>query len=278
MLLMMWRFAIAVALWAILFPFSLRGWTWETVRRCAILGSVFGIGMLFQAAGLAKTSAGLSAFLTSLTIIFVPLTMTLLLRKPPPVFMWIGVAIATIGIHLMTGSSSGGFDLGALLGLGCAIVFSAYLILLNHYSKGESPWRLAIGQNVVVTLLSALSAAVFYPSHLQAHVVFAALHAPALGNMLLLVVFSTTIAAGIMVFYQPRVDPTRAAMIYLTEPIFASTFAYFLIHERQTHQSIVGAALILLANLLAEAWEIRSKRAAAKITDSDTSPQTPVDA
>lgn len=260
MLLMMWRFIIALVLWPILFPKSLRGWSWRTVYRSVILGCVFGGGMLLQAAGLARTSAGLSAFLTSLTIIFVPLSMTLLLRKPPPMVMWIGVAIAMVGIHLMTGSSAGGFDLGALFGLACAIVFSAYLILLNHHSIGESPWRLVLGQNLTITLLSGLCAVVCYPQHLSSTVVFAATHSPALPNMLLLVVFSTIIAGGIMVFYQPRVDPTRAAMIYLTEPIFASAFAYFLIDEKMTVKAMIGGALILAANLLAEVWEIRAKR------------------
>jgi drug/metabolite transporter (DMT)-like permease len=259
-LLMMWRFVIAVALWSAIFPRSWKGWTWQTVHRSAVLGAVFGTGMLLQAAGLARTSAGLSAFLTSLTIIFVPLSMTLGFRKPPPLVMWIGVAIATLGIHLMTGDAPGGFDLGALLGLGCAIVFSAYLILLNHYSTGESPWRLAVGQNLTVMLVSLLSAAIFYPQFLSPSVVLSALHPPALQNMLLLVIFSTTIAAGIMVFFQPRVDPTRAAMIYLTEPIFASGFAYLLINEKMTPKAMVGGALILLANLLAELWEMWGKQ------------------
>jgi len=259
LLLLSGRFFIASVIWLIVFPRSLHGWSMRTVFRSMILGGVFGIGMILQATGLARTTASLSAFLTSLTILFVPLIMTVALKKSPTMVMWAGVAIATVGIYLFTGATSG-FNLGALLGLGCAVVFSTYLILLNRLSVGQSPWRLMFGQLVVVMLVSLLATVMLYPHLISHQAIVQAVRPPVIWNVLLLAIVATILANGLMVFYQPLIDPTRAAMIYLTEPIFASVFAYFLIEESLSIKAMAGGAMILFANLLVEIWEIRSRR------------------
>jgi drug/metabolite transporter (DMT)-like permease len=65
---------------------------------------------------------------------------------------------------------------------------------------------------------------------------------------------------GLLNFFQPRVDPTRAALIYLVEPIFASAYAYFATGRGLTSIAMLGAALILAANLFVELREAREKR------------------
>src|SRR5262245_61669998 len=59
------------------------GWSQASIRRGLFLGALLALGMTFQHLGLGRTSEAVSAFLTSLTILFVPLMMTLALRRPP---------------------------------------------------------------------------------------------------------------------------------------------------------------------------------------------------
>ena len=82
------------------------------IGRSIVLGAMLSCGMIVQHLGLDRTSEAVSAFLTSLTILFVPLILTLALRKPPAPVMWLGVVIATAGVWLMTGAAPSGFGVG----------------------------------------------------------------------------------------------------------------------------------------------------------------------
>jgi drug/metabolite transporter (DMT)-like permease len=78
--------------------------------------------------------------------------------------------------------------------------------------------------------------------------------------VILLVGVSTMIAFGLMFYFQPRLDPTRAALIYLAEPIFAALYAYLAVGRTLSVTALLGAGLILAANVLVEFLERRGKR------------------
>src|SRR4051812_46576257 len=78
------RFLSGGILWLIIFPASRRGWTRKSFINASIIGLLLSLGLITQHLGLDRTSEAVAAFLTSLTIVFVPLLMMLALRKPPP--------------------------------------------------------------------------------------------------------------------------------------------------------------------------------------------------
>src|SRR5262249_27792333 len=53
--------------------------------------------------------------------------------------------------------------------------------------------------------------------------------------------------------YQPRVSASRAALIYLLEPVFTAVFSVWWGFDDVTPALVQGGALILLGNLLVEA-------------------------
>src|SRR5215218_787550 len=152
--LLAWRFTIASALWAILFRDARRGWTVRSAMRGVLLGLFLGTGLVLQHIGLDRTSEAVAAFLTALTIVFVPLLMTVVIRKPPTALQWGGVVMATVGVWLMTGATPTGFGVGEMLGLGAAIVFSGYIISVNSIVPHENPARMALGQFATTAVLS----------------------------------------------------------------------------------------------------------------------------
>src|SRR5205823_1288184 len=97
----------------------------------------------------------ITAFLTSLTILFVPLLMTLILRRPPPKVLWLGVVLAMVGVWLMTGASPAGIGVGEALALGCAVLFSLHLISVNLVMEHDEPDRMAPGQFFTVSAITA---------------------------------------------------------------------------------------------------------------------------
>jgi drug/metabolite transporter (DMT)-like permease len=271
------RFGLAAALWFLLFPAARRGWTRASASRALALGFLLWFPMTLQMLGLDRTSEAVSAFLTSLTIVFVPLAMTFVLGRPPRTRMWVAVAVAGSGIWLMTGAAPTGFGLGELLGLFCAVFFSAHLIALTHIMPKESVWRMGLGQFVVVgigagavslavggapamapaatwrILRASAGGGVFGPASIGGAAAGAASSAAgAIGlHLAFVVVFSTMIAFGLTFAFQPRVTPTRAAIIYVAEPVFAALFAWLVAGRALSAVAGAGAALIILANAVA---------------------------
>jgi drug/metabolite transporter (DMT)-like permease len=272
-LLLAWRFTAAGTLWLLIFPGARRGWSWPSVGRSVLLGVLLWAGQTVQMLGLDRTSEAVNAFLTSLTVVFVPLLMVLVVRRPPRAALWLPVGMAAAGIWLMTGATPTGFGAGEMFGLACAVLFSAHMIALGEVARRDSPWRMAVGQFLSVGIGSA--AACLFVSHGPASLTlqgqWAIIASSQLWlNVVLLIVVSTMTAFGLMFYFQPKLDPTRAALIYLAEPIFAALYAYVAVGRGLSAVAIVGASLILAANALVEliAWQQqrRSRRATLRLT------------
>ncbi|HET6252149.1 MAG TPA: DMT family transporter [Tepidisphaeraceae bacterium] len=254
------RFTLGGVVWILLFPAARRGWTWRGVAQSFAVGTLLALGVIVQHVGLDYTPEAVSAFLTSLTILFVPLLMTVILRKPPRPVLWLGVIVATAGVWLMTGATPRGFGIGELLGLACAFAFSLYILAVNEASKHQTPWRLTAGQFLTTGLLSFATCAVLRdgPHHLSPRVVADIIAMPRVwGNVVLLAVFSTLAAFGLLTHFQPRIDPTRAALIYLIEPVVAAIYAAVAVHHIPGYLLAAGAGLILAANALVEILSAR---------------------
>ena len=69
-----------------------------------VIGFLLATGSIARALGLDHTSEAVCAFLTSLTIVFVPLLSDAGACRSPPLRVWIAVIIALAGVWLMTGA------------------------------------------------------------------------------------------------------------------------------------------------------------------------------
>ena len=83
-------------------------------------------------------------------------------------------------------------------------------------------------------------------------------------NVVLLAAFPTVGAFTLLTFFQPRLDATRAALIYLVEPIVAAAYAYVAAGRQLLTLALVGAALILAANVLVEVLGATAARRALR--------------
>jgi drug/metabolite transporter (DMT)-like permease len=256
-----WRFLLATVIWLIVFPASRRGWTARGATWGILAGVTCAGGLVIQHIGLDHTSEAVSAFLTSLTILFVPLLLIFTGRPPRPV-LWLGVIVAAVGVWLMTGAQPKGFGWGEVLGLGCAFIFSLYIFSVNAAVEVESHWRLTAAQ-FAVTALICFAACMLLPrgpQHLHPPEMLRILSVRQVWlNLILLTVFTSLIAFGLLTFFQPKIDPTRAALIYLAEPVFATIYAAIAAGHRIGRTALFGAALILIANALVEILSARPK-------------------
>jgi drug/metabolite transporter (DMT)-like permease len=263
-----WRFTLSGIVWLLLFPTARKGWTWRSVARCALLGGLLGFAIIVQHLGLDLTTEAVSAFLTSLTVLFVPILMTMVMRKPPRPMLWLGVLVAIIGVWLMTGATPTGFGKGELLGLACSVAFSVYILAVNAIVPHEVSWRITGGQFITTGAMCFAACALTPHGMANLH---PAMMARILAdrvvwqNLALLAIFPTIAAFGLLTHFQPRIDATRATLIYLIEPIVAAAYAAVAVHHGLSWKAAEGAALILIANVMVELLSSRAARATPPI-------------
>lgn len=245
------RFGIAALLWIAIVPAARTGWTIGAVRHGVWLGLLMSAAIIVQHLGLEHSGAAITAFLTSLTVVFVPLLSWAVTRRRPSNVIWMGVVLATVGVWLMTGATAEGFGIGELLGLICSICWAVYIFVIAHSGLREHPARMVAAQFIVAAVLSGGLSLMLAGERLPA-MVAATIDPRVWQNVLLLALFATVAAFGILTYQQPKIDAVRASLIYLAEPIFAAAFAWAWAGHGMTATQIGGAVLILVANVAVE--------------------------
>ncbi|MBV9405105.1 MAG: DMT family transporter [Acidobacteriaceae bacterium] len=249
------RFALASACMLLMFAAAFRRSgaraVWRGLRGGAIVGVFLWLGYVLQTFGLKYTSAGNSGFLTGLYIILVPLIGAAMYRRWPQIPELAGLAVASVGIVLITLPSMNGkitalahMNRGDALTIGCAVAFAVSVLLLGHYSKLQCFEAVAVGQIACVAVLSAISLVFEPPRAVWSGGVVAA--------VVSLAVFATAFSFALQTWGQRYTSATRAALIYALEPVFALLTAVLAGGERVTVPGMFGAALILAGILTVE--------------------------
>ena len=206
--------------------------------RC---GAALCAGYLFQVVGLQYVTSSVSAFITYLLVIFVPLLTAIRSRRVPDRLVIAAVGIAVPGLLLLTGAEVR-LGRGELLTVGCAVAFAVHIVMLSDVSPRFSTARLNAVQFAVVGGICAVPGAFLGGYRFTAQAWWAALFTG---------VVASALALGLQVWAQRVVGPTRTSLLLLIEPVAAAGFGY-LVGDRLGARGIAGAMLILLAVGLAE--------------------------
>src|SRR4051812_8999762 len=89
------------------------------LRDGALAGVALAAGYVFQTTGLQYPTSSVSAFLPSLLVVFVPLLSAIVLRRPPRPLTMVGVALAVVGLYLLTEGAGIGFGRGEVFSVLC---------------------------------------------------------------------------------------------------------------------------------------------------------------
>ncbi|MCU0726407.1 MAG: DMT family transporter [Planctomycetes bacterium] len=249
------RFLAAFALLAA-WPGVLRGFTRPICRDGLLLAipSVLGYGL--QAAGMRGLEPGTNAFLTSLYTPLTPLLAWLVFRKMVPLRVLLAVPAALAGVAVLTSDGQGGwlsaFGLHEGLVVAGAICWAVQILLIDRFGRrhGAGPFAASL---FLWTGLLALGALACLRGGASAGELLAPLVRPALGVPIGgLVLLSTIFTLVVLIRFQPALDPSRAALLYLMEPAFAAVFSYFLEGEGFGGRKLAGCLVLLAANAVVE--------------------------
>jgi drug/metabolite transporter (DMT)-like permease len=236
-----WRFLVASTVMIVLRPTCLRNVTRLELLRGVGLGTILGLGYIAQTYGLRYTSAAISGFITGMFVVLTPVMSWILLRRKTNRNTWLVVALATVGLALLSlkGWSVG---IGELLTLGCAVFFAIHIVFLGEWSSQYKPYPfslLQIGTVAVISLIAATPAGIAVPP------------SPGVWGVIGITgVLATAVAFFVQTWAQSLVSATRAAVVMTMEPVFAGLFAVVIGGNQLTLRTIGGAACILAAMLI----------------------------
>lgn len=216
-----------------------------------IMGTWLFTAYALQTFGLLHTTSSKAGFITGLSVVLVPLFGFLFLKETPKRFAVFGVGVATIGLYLLTLGDSLALNFGDILVFFCAISFAAHIVVTGKYTPLYSTLLLTIVQIFTVSVLSSISAVLFedwqrvFDSEVMGNAnVFLAL--------IICSIFATALAFLAQTNFQKFTTPTRVALIFAMEPVFAAITGFFLANERLGSKALLGCLLIFIGMILAE--------------------------
>ncbi len=248
-----WRFSAAALVMIVLRPTCLRNVTRLELPRGLGLGTVLGLGYIAQTYGLRYTSAAISGFITGMFVVLTPVMSWILLRRKTSRNTWMVVALATVGLALLS-LNAWSIGVGELLTLGCALFFAIHIVGLGEWSSQYDPYAfslLQIGAVAIISLIAAVPGGIAVPPDAGVWEVVG-----------ITGVLATAVAFFVQTWAQSLISATRAAVVMTMEPVFAGLFAVVIGGNRLTPRTLGGAACILAAMLIIN---LRLGRRAARL-------------
>ncbi len=235
------RFTIAGILTLVIVNKSIFTLTKTEIIGGLICGFCLFCGYAFQNFGLMQTSASKSAFITSVSVLMVPIILYLFNIQKIKMKVWFAVVLATIGLYFLLDPRGGMMNWGDILTFGCALGFAVHIIFQGYYVKKNVrvlPFFLV--QAWVVVGLSFINSLLFEP-------IFAIWSPRLISALLVTGIAATFIAILLMIWAQQILNPSETAIIFSLEPVFATVFAIIFAGEILGLWGYIGGGLIVLA-------------------------------
>lgn len=239
------RFLLATIILVVIFGYKIKKISKSTIWKGLILGAILYISFAFQTVGLEYTTASKNAFLTAVNVVIVPLIAFLFYKRKIDGYEMFGSFLALVGIGLLSLQGSLTMNIGDLLTLACAIGFAFDIFYTNYFVQKEDAIALTIVQFATAACIALLVVVVQgdIPTTIAKEGIISVVY---------LAVFSTTIAYVFQNLAHKYTTATKAAIILSTEALFGTLFSVIFLHEVLTAKMMTGAALIMVAILIAE--------------------------
>jgi drug/metabolite transporter (DMT)-like permease len=225
-------------------------------RAGAVAGVLLFGGYATQTIGLQTASPSTSAFITGLYVALTPIIEGIVRRRVPPPGVIGGIVLATAGLYLLTGADLS-LGPGELWTLACAVIFAVWIVYQGEYARRLDAIPYTTVQMAVLALLCVPPTAVQGVGNITGLALFAAAFTG---------IACSSVALSLQVYGQRHIAPSRAALILLSEPVFAAMAGY-VNGERLGTVELLGAVVILAGIGLSELAPGRSQLPAPEITE-----------
>ena len=218
-------------------------------KRCAYTGFLCGLpmaaSMILQSMGLAETSAGKGAFISSLYIVFTPV-LGILLKKEVKAQIWVAVAIALIGSYFLCVTDGFTLARGDILIFLCAISFAVQ----NHVIEGVGDNGYPLVHSFFTEMTVCVTA--FVLMLIAGDVPTVSQLAGAILPILFAGIVAGSIADTCALMGQTRVGAQLASVLMGLESVFGAIFGVMFLKETLTAREVFGCVLIFIGVLVAQ--------------------------
>ncbi len=221
------------------------------VKGAVAAGALIFMAAGFQQYGIQYTTIGNAGFITGLYIVFVPV-ISLFLGQRYGHGIWLAIAMAALGLYLLSGMNGISMGRGDFLVLVGAVFWAIHVIVVDHMSDNHDQIEFAALQFFACAGLSYL----------------AAIYSGDKALLLTLDEWKWVIASGILavglgytlqVIGQTVSPPAQAATIMSLEAVFAALAGYLYFNEILGTRALIGCALMLAGCLLTQYFPPRPR-------------------
>ena len=213
-----------------------------------ILGGLMLVGFVLQMIGIKSVSPSVSAFLTSLYVVFTAILSVKISDRKPTRIMVLGVGLATVGAGFIDGPPHVVWGVGELLTVVCAFFFALHIIYTDKITKQLNPiavtstsFAFLVISAGIVALVASRDVRVFESAWQEGVII----------PLLCLGLFGSLACILMLNAFQRHLNPTHAAIIYSFEPVWATLYGW---QQGLVEVSIwlTMGLLLLLGNIIVE--------------------------
>ena len=247
------RFGLAFILGFIYVNKGIKDITSNEMYGGLVCGFCLFVGYAFQNFGLMQTTPSKSAFITSVSVIMVPMLLVIFRLKIIQNRIWLATFLAVIGLYILLDPTGAGLNFGDILTFGCALSFAIHIIFQDRYlSNGVDVVNFFLTQMMFITIFSFAAAMLFEGSvvHLTDRLLIA---------IIITGILATFVCFLLMIWSQTILGATQTAILLSLEPVFAALFSTFFAGEILGFYGWIGGSIVVVA-IISSNIKISSKK------------------
>jgi len=252
------RFSVAAIVLALLCRDALQQVGPVEWLAAAAVGGPMAVAYVLQATGLQQIESSKSAFITALHVPMVPILQLIVMRLVPRRMTWVGAALCLVGLVILAGPEALvlSWESGEVLTVFSTMAIAVEIVMIGVFAPRVNIPAVSILQLACVGI-AALVAMPILGEEMPTTVL------PLFWQVTILMAMSVALMHILMNWAQQTVSPTRATLIYSSEPVWAGIIGWFA-GERLGVVAAIGCGVILLGVLVSE-WrpEDRSRTSAS---------------
>ena len=217
-----------------------------------LCGVVLCLGYAFQNFGLWEesnlyiaSSSSTSAFITSVSVILVPIFLHITGLQKISNQIWIIVILAMIGLFVLLDPFNGNLVGGDIITFGCAVSFAIHVIFQDMYlRKNVDILKIFLVQVFFVSIFSFICSLIFEGIEVFSTQIFTS---DVIIALFITGVIATFIGLILMLWAQKILSATETAILLSLEPLFAALFAVFYAGNHLGISGWLGGLIIILS-------------------------------
>ena len=224
-----------------------------------VCGFFLFVAASLQQFGLAYTTAGKAAFITTLYVVFCPILSLIVHKKKTRPLVWLCVVLDVIGLYLLCMTdASFSIQIGDTLVILCAVAFAAQMVSVDNFIERIDGLKLSCIQFLFSGLLGIICMFIFEGPVSVSNIMtawFPILYAG---------VISCGVAYTFQVLGQREATPTIAALILCLESVFGVLAGAVLLHETMSMREILGCVIMFAAVVISNLPEKKAPESVAE--------------